>query len=221
MSHTPFGPSFHAASPEAPPAPPATAASWRDRERLERRPWADQYSAGARLAQALLFGVVFGFLLQKGGVAKFDILVGALLLEKFIVVKVMLSAIVAGMVGVYALERLGVLELQIKETAYGANILGGLIFGVGFGLLAYCPGTDAAAVGQGNFDALVGIAGMALGSYLFALSSRFTDGRISAWGKRGKLTLPQLTHLSPGVFIAVAVPLLCVILALLERFAPG
>jgi uncharacterized membrane protein YedE/YeeE len=160
--------------------------------------------------------LVFGFLLQKGGVAKFDILIGVLLLENFVVVKVMLTAIIVGMIGSYILRRIGVIEFQINETKYGANVIGGLVFGVGFGLLAYCPGTNAAAVGQGNVDALVGVLGLLLGSYLHALSSKFSSGTVSRWGQRGKLTLPQLVGVSQGVFIAIAVPVLVAALVVLE-----
>ena len=180
--------------------------------------WSWIGNSPAKLAQAVVFGLAFGFLLQKGGVAKFDILIGVLLLENFVVVQVMLSAIIVGMIGVYILNRAGVLDLQIKETVYGANIVGGLIFGVGFGMIAYCPGTDAAAVGQGNLDALVGIAGMMFGSYLFALSSKFTSGTVSTWGQRGKLTLPEVVGVSRGVFIAVAVPVLVGVLILLDMY---
>ena len=180
------------------------------------RRWKWIGASGAKLAQAIVFGFAFGFLLQKGGVAKFDILVGVLLLENFVVVQVMLSAIIVGMIGVYLLNRFGLLELQIKETVYGSNILGGLIFGVGFGLIAYCPGTDAAAVGQGNLDAIVGILGMMFGSYLFALASRFTTGTVSTWGKRGKITLADLVGMSRGIFIAIAVPVLVGVLVVLE-----
>jgi hypothetical protein len=35
-----------------------------------------------QLVLGLLFGIVFGFLLRKGGVAQFDVLIGALLLER-------------------------------------------------------------------------------------------------------------------------------------------
>jgi hypothetical protein len=170
------------------------------------------------LLQGLLFGLAFGFLLQKGGVAKFDILVGVLLLEKFTVVKVMLSAIIVGMVSVFALNRLGLLELQVNKTVLGANVIGGLIFGVGFGLIAYCPGTNAAAVGQGNLDALVGIAGMILGSYVFALTSNYTSGRFTSWGDLGKKTLPNIVGVPAWLFIAVAAPLLVAVLVLLELF---
>jgi len=169
-----------------------------------------------KLLGGLLCGMIFGFLLQKGGVAKFDILIGVLLLENLVVVKVMLTAILVGMIGSYILRRMGVIELQINETKYGANIIGGLIFGVGFGLLAYCPGTNAAAVGQGNLDALVGVLGLLLGSYLYALRSKFGSGPVSRWGKRGKLTLPDLLAISPGLFIALAAPVLAVLLVILE-----
>jgi len=169
-----------------------------------------------KLAAGLFFGLVFGFLLQKGGVAKFDILIGVLLLENFVVVKMMLTAIIVGMIGSYFLRRTGVVELQINETKYGANIVGGLIFGVGFGLLAYCPGTNAAAVGQGNLDALVGVVGLLIGSYLYALSSKFSSGTVSRWGKRGKLTIPELVGTSQGRFVAIAAPLLAAVLVILE-----
>lgn len=168
------------------------------------------------LVQGLAFGLVFGFLLQKGGVAKFDILIGQLLLEDFTVVKVMLSAVVVGMVGVYFLERRGMVEYQIKETRLGSNIVGGLLFGVGFGLLAYCPGTDAAAVGQGNFDAIVGILGMVAGSYLYALSSGVLEGWTTSWSNLGKLTLSQVTGLPRGLFIALFAPLLVALLVLID-----
>jgi len=169
-----------------------------------------------RLTAGLFFGLIFGFLLQKGGVAKFDILIGVLLLENFVVVKVMLTAIIVGMVGSYILRRQEVIKLQINETKYGANTVGGLIFGVGFGLLAYCPGTTAAAVGQGNLDALPGMVGLVLGSYLYALSTKFSSGKVGRWGKRGKLTLPELVGVSPGVLIAIATPVLAAVLVLLE-----
>jgi uncharacterized protein len=172
----------------------------------------------AQLVQAVIFGLVFGFLLQKGGVAKFDILIGVLLLEDFTVVKVMLTAVIVGMVGVYVLHRAGLVQLQINETVYGANILGGLIFGIGFGLLGYCPGTNAAAVGQGNYDAVVGLLGLALGSYFFARTSASFPGALVNWGQRGKQTLPEAIGVSRGAVVAVAAPLLLILLVLLEVY---
>jgi hypothetical protein len=204
-----------AAPPQSAPARERTSDVEQQRD-ADPRQWAWVSGGPGKLIQALVFGAAFGLLLQKGGVAKFDILIGALLLENFVVEQVMLSAILVGMIGVYVLRRMGVLELQIKETVYGANIVGGLIFGVGFALIAYCPGTNAAAVGQGNLDAIVGMLGMMLGSYLFALSSKYTSGTVTNWGQRGKITLADLAGVSHGKFIAMLAPALLLVLAGLE-----
>jgi hypothetical protein len=199
--------------------PRAPSHSTSDERRQDAREWPWLEGGARTLTLALLSGSIFGFLLQKGGVAKFDILVGALLLTNFVVFKVMLSAIVVGMVGVYILQRRGLLETQIPKTAYTSNVVGSLIFGLGFGLLAYCPGTDAAAVGQGNYDALVGIAGLVLGSYAFALMTR-TKPNLSSLGSGGNLTLADVLHISRGQVIAILAPLLVLALILLEVFAP-
>lgn len=201
-------------------APPTETAHAQDEGRpgpdgSRRWPWVE--GSARTLTLGALSGGLFGFLLQKGGAANFDILQGVLLLENFVVVKIILSAITVGMVSFHLLVRRGLVEPKIQDTAYLSNVIGGLVFGAGFALLAYCPGTDVAALGQGNLDALVGIAGLVFGSYLFALSSRRRD--LSALGKRGKLTLPDVLHVSRGMFVAIAVPLLLGVLALLEAFA--
>ena len=140
-----------------------------------------------KIVLALLLGASFGFLLQKGGVAKYDILMGALLLEDFTVFKVMLSAIFSGMIGVAILYKLGWVELHIKPLRYVANTIGGLVFGVGFALAGYCPGTEAAAIGQGNYDAIVSGAGMLVGSYLFAESYLYMKRIQDRWNLGEKM----------------------------------
>ena len=199
--------------------PTSSRSSSEEQPQKDAREWPWVEGSARTLALALVFGSVFGFLLQKGGVAKYDILVGALLLSHFVVFKVMLTAIVVGMLGVYLLERRGLLKPQVAETAYTSNVLGSLIFGLGFGLLAYCPGTGAAAVGQGNYDALVGVAGLVVGSYLFALMTR-AKPNLSSLGARGKLTLPDVLHMSRGRVIALFAPLLAVALVIMEMFGP-
>jgi uncharacterized protein len=176
---------------------PADRRTEQAQDQADPRRWPWFGGSASKLALALFFGLIFGFLLQKGGVAKFDILIGVLLLENFVVVQVMLAAIIVGMLGAYLLEKAGVLEPHIKETVYGSNILGGLMFGVGFGLIAYCLG-------------------MVAGSYLFALASRFTGGTITKWGQRGKITLADLAGVSRGKLILFAVPALVGVLVVLE-----
>lgn len=176
-----------------------------------------QGPSAKQLALGLLFGIIFGFLLQKGGVAKYHILIGVLLLEDFTVVKVMLTAIVVGMVGIFAMHSLGLVKPHIKPTRFAANVLGGLGFGIGFAFLSYCPGTGAAALGQGNFDALAGVLGLLAGSYLFAEASDFLGRTVEKWGDRGKLTLPELLGVSSRTFLFVCVPVLVIALVILDR----
>lgn len=179
----------------------------------------EESSAKSRsLVLAAIFGIAFGFLLQKGGVAKFNVLIGVLLLEDFTVVKVMLSAILVGMVGVFTLHGLGKVQLHIEPTRLAAQISGGIIFGVGFALLAYCPGTGAAALGQGNWDALFGFAGLMAGSYLFAEFSSVLGKTVEKWGDKGKRTLPGILHIPNAVAVAGAVIIIAGVLLALEHY---
>ncbi len=99
----------------------------------------------------LVTGILFGFLLQKGRVIRYDKQIGALRLIDMTIVKFMLTAIVVGMIGTYALVDLGLAKLSIKPMIVGAIVIGGLIFGVGWGLFGYCPGTSLGAVGEGRW----------------------------------------------------------------------
>lgn len=173
-----------------------------------------------QLVLGLIFGIVFGFLLQKGGVAKYDVLLGALFLTDFTVMKIMLTAITVGMIGIFSMYGLGFVQLHVKPTRYATNIIGGLIFGIGFALLGYCPGTGAAALGQGNYDAIAGIMGLLAGSYLYAELSGYLDSTILKWGNRGKIMLPDLMGTRLAIFIICCVPLLILILFGIEKYSP-
>jgi hypothetical protein len=171
-----------------------------------------------QLITGVLFGLVFGFLLQKGGVGKFNVLLGQLLLQDFTVAKVMLTAIVVGMIGVLTLHHFGKVSLHLKPTRIGANVIGGLLFGAGFALLGYCPGTAAAALGQGNWDSLFGMAGLVAGSWIFAELSGWSKRTVETWGGLGKVMLPDLLRLPRTPFAIGLVVTLISIIFLLDRF---
>lgn len=165
------------------------------------------------LLWGLGFGIVFGFLLQRGGVTSYDVIVGQLLLEDFTVVKIMLSAVVTGMVGLYAMKALGWVTLVPKSGSVGSNVVGGLIFGVGFGILGYCPGTIPGAVGDGHLDAAVGgLIGILIGCGLFAAAYPRLERTILHKGDFGNVRLPQLFKVNDW---AVVVPVAVLIVALL------
>ncbi|MEO8595425.1 MAG: DUF6691 family protein [Candidatus Solibacter sp.] len=148
-----------------------------------------------KLLLGLITGFVFGFLLQKGHVTKFPVIVGQFLLRDFTVLKTMLTAIVVGGVGVYALKALGAVSLHVKPAQMAAVSIGGLVFGVGMVLLGYCPGTGVAAAAEGKRDAMFGVAGMLAGALLFAELYWSLSGSLLKWFDLGPLTLPQVVPL--------------------------
>ena len=138
----------------------------------------------------LLLGFIFGFLLQKGGVCDYEVIMGQLLLEDFTVMKIILTAIVTGMLGVYAMREAGLVVLHKKSGSLGTNVPGPLIFGFGFAILGYCPGTSVGAVGHGALDALLGgVVGITVGAGLYAAVYPFLKKRVLHIGDFGDKTL--------------------------------
>jgi uncharacterized membrane protein YedE/YeeE len=157
------------------------------------------------LIYGLVTGIFFGFFLQKGRVLRYDKQLGALRLMDMTIVKFMLSTVLVGMVGIYLLKDMGLIKLSVKSTNLGGNIIGGLVFGAGWGLLGYCPGTSAGALGEGRWDALWGIVGMLVGAAIFAEVYPTLKTTILTWGNLGEITLPQLLGLSHWVIVPVMI----------------
>ncbi len=155
------------------------------------------------LLLGLVTGIMFGFLLQKGRVIRYDKQVGALRLMDMTIVKFMLSSILVAMIGVYLLKDFGIVKLQIKPTIIGAQVLGGLIFGLGWGVLGYCPGTQMGALGEGRWDAVWGILGMLTGAAIFAEAYPALKETVLTWGVFGKITVPQMLGVNHWVVIVV------------------
>jgi hypothetical protein len=153
------------------------------------------------LFYGLITGLLFGFLLQKGRVLRYDKQLGALLLKDMTIIKFMLTSVIVAMVGTYLLVDLELAKLSIKTTILGANIIGGILFGLGWGLLGYCPGTSAGALGEGRWDSLWGIAGMLVGAGLYAEAFPTMKATVLTWGNFGKITLPQLLGINHWIII--------------------
>ncbi len=163
------------------------------------------------------FGILFGFLLHKGGATKYDVIVGQLLLTDFTVLQIMLSAVVTGMIGIYFMKSMGWIQLSLKKGSVGKNVLGALIFGVGFAILGYCPGTIAGAIGNGYLDAIVGgLAGIVLGTWIFAVMYPQLKDGILKKGDFGDITLPRLLKVNDWVVVVPVVVLIVLFLFWIE-----
>ena len=166
----------------------------------------------------ILTGLVFGFLLQKGHVIRYSTIVGQFLFTDFTVLKIMLTAIVTGAVGIYAMHSVGMIaQLSVKPALLAANALGGLIFGVGMAVVGYCPGTGVAAIGEGSRHAIPALLGMIVGAGIFAEAYPFLENNLMKWADYKKVTLADITGLSPWVFIVGLAVLAAVVFVLIER----
>lgn len=159
-----------------------------------------ELSQAATLGLAVLLGFGFGFALERAGFGSARKLTAVFYFYDMAVVKVMFSAIVTAMVGIVALSAAGLLdvgELYVEPTNYAAQALGGLLFGAGFIVGGYCPGTSIAAMATGKKDGAAFALGMLVGVYAYA---EFTPG-IDTWIKdtaQGALTLPAVTGIAAG-----------------------
>jgi hypothetical protein len=171
-----------------------------------------------KLALGLITGVAFGFLLQKGGVADYQTILGQLLLRNWIVVKIMSTAIAVGAVGVYALVGGGAATLDVWPFQIGGVMVGALLFGAGLAVFGYCPGTSVAASGQGSRDAMVGVAGMAAGAGVFVVAYPSLESVINGFGNVGKITFVELFGISPWTVILALLVMVALALLLVERY---
>ena len=170
-----------------------------------------EFSAVAELAIALALGLGFGFALERAGFGSARKLVSVFYLHDMAVVKVMFTAVVTTLVGLAVLSAAGAVDLgalYIESTNFTAQIVGGLLFGAGFLVGGYCPGTSIAAIASGRKDALVFALGMLAGVWAYA---QFTP-QLDAWYQAtasGEMTLPAVTGIGMGwwalVFVLVLI----------------
>jgi len=160
-------------------------------------------------------GILFGFVMQKAQVIRYDRQLAALRLQDMTIVKFMLSTILVAMVGIYLLFDLGLIKLSIKPLILGGNVLGGLIFGIGWGIVGYCPATAMGALGEGRYDSAFGLLGMLLGAGLYAEAYPLMKETVLTWGDFGKITLPTVLGINHWIVIVI---LVAVFIALFRWF---
>lgn len=158
------------------------------------------------LVLAVIFGFAFGWLLHRGRVADYNTIVRQFLFKDFTVIKVMLTAIIVGGIGVFVLVQLGYAKFHIKPADLLAITLGAGLFGIGMVLYGYCPGTALAAIGAGSVHALIGAFGMIAGGILYALTFDWVSQTVLPVWAMGKAQLPQLIGVgAPVIFVVLAV----------------
>lgn len=163
----------------------------------------------ATAAIAIVLGLGFGFFLERAGFGSARKLVAVFYFYDMSVVKVMFTAIVTAMAGLFLLSAAGVLELAelyIEPTNYAAQVVGGLVFGAGFVIGGYCPGTAVVATATGRLDGMAFAAGMLGGVYAWAEFFPGMDQWIAE--NSAEATLPGLTGIPMGWWVLAFVAFL-------------
>ena len=159
------------------------------------------------LVVAFVIGIGFGFFLERAGFGSAKKLTSQFYLDDLAVFKVMFTAIVTAMLGVFYLSWLGIMDLSLVDlvtTNLWPQIVGGLVLGFGFVIGGYCPGTSMVAAVTGRIDGLVFILGVMAGVLGFGEAFPLLKGFYES-GDFGKLTLPQAFHLPYGLVVLLVV----------------
>ena len=186
----------------------------------------DLLQSGAGFMVAGLIGILFGLFLEQAGFGSSRRLTGVFYLRDMTVLKVILTAVVVTLVGYHYLVALGWLspdQVYPLDTYWLSQIIGGLIFGVGFVMGGWCPGTAFVGLANAKLDALVFLIGVVIGSILFnevfglirPLYESMHKGPLFLYDT---LNFPPKPVILAACLIAVAVFIIC---ALIEKTAPG
>ncbi len=159
------------------------------------------------LIAAFIIGIGFGFFLERAGFGSARKLAAQFYFYDMSVLKVMFSAIVTAMIGIFYLSWIGWVDLSLvylSPTYIVPQVIGGLILGAGFVIGGYCPGTSCVAVSTGKIDGLVYLAGVIFGIFVYGEMYPVFGGFAHSTSM-GKVTLPQFFDISYGLVVFLVV----------------
>lgn len=166
----------------------------------------------------LLAGVAFGFILQRVG-ALYDNILKMLRLLDLKIAQFMFFAVAVSLVGIYTLNSLGVGSITNLPLHPGV-LVGGLVFGVGFGLTGYCPGTVIGAMAEGKKDAVYVFLGALTGTFAYSFLHKSLKVILVDRGNLGAVTFDQLLGFSPLLTALLFAGAITAGMFLVERFIP-
>jgi len=120
----------------------------------------------------ILLGTVFGFVLSRSGAADYNYIQRMFLFEDFQLYGIIGSAVVITAPGLWLMRRVGrtasghPLQIETKPRHQG-NVVGGLLFGVGWSIAGMCPGPIFVNIGEGKIYAVAALAGALIGTGFF------------------------------------------------------
>ncbi|MBO6522660.1 MAG: YeeE/YedE family protein [Balneolaceae bacterium] len=161
----------------------------------------------ASLIFALFIGITFGFFLERAGLGSAKKLAAQFYGTDMTVFKMMFTAIITAMIGLFWFNQFGWLNLELvylTPTFIAPQIIGGLVFGVGFIVGGYCPGTSCVAGATGSLDGWMNVLGMLTGILVFGEFYPLLESFYNAT-PMGELTLTDYFNIPFGVMVFILV----------------
>lgn len=149
-----------------------------------------------------LIGCAFGAILYLGGATSYRRIMGTLLLKDMWIIKLMATAIGVGSLGVYLLDLGNLANMSIKPAYVWGVAIGGAIFGIGWAISGYCPGTCVVGTSEGKKDALFTLLGGLVGAFIYSLTFPAIEGALIQNANFGAVTLETLLGVN-GIYLAI------------------
>lgn len=149
-------------------------------------------------------GIGFGFFLEAAGFTNTRKLAGVFYGYDFTVLKVFFSAAITAVIGIYTLDKLGIMSIDLTfypNTFWIPAIIGGLIMAFGWIIGGFCPGTSLCAAVTGKIDGMVFVTGSLLGIFLFAFTYDYLWADLRFMGDLGKVNIAEMIGISNELFI--------------------
>jgi hypothetical protein len=166
---------------------------------------------GKSLWAGLLVGIIWGFVLHKTSIPKYDTVARLFMLQEFTLFRVGTPLFYTAMPLLFFFQDVGVigpLSETVPNTMLLGNMMGGIFMGMGIAICGYCPGTGVAALGEGAIDALFFMLGMLVGSFFFAEIAPWAKRSFLDVGNLGKITIHQVLHVNHWFVIVFMVMML-------------
>lgn len=156
---------------------------------------------------AFVIGIGFGFFLERGGFGSARLLAAQFYFTDMRVFKVMFTAIVTAMIGMFYLSWIGFVDLSLVyygTTYLAADILGGLILGIGFVIGGYCPGTSAVSISTGRIDGMFYALGGFFGIFVFGEAYPLMKDFLNSYSM-GVINIPQWLDVNYGFILFIVI----------------
>ncbi len=122
----------------------------------------------------IVFGIIFGIVLSKAEIISWYRIYEMFKFQSFHMYGVIGSAVITGMILFYFFRKGSIknylgnkIEIEPKKKGLYRTLVGGTLFGMGWGLVGACPGPMFILLGKGVLAIIIVILGALIGTFFY------------------------------------------------------